>query len=246
MMVCRETWCWQRSQEFYIWISKQQKDRERERGRGRERQRKRETERDRLGLAWPSETSKPTPQWHTSSKTIPTSTRPYLPIVPVPMSLWGLATFIQTTITCILLFSSLYICFFETKQKARHSQILHLLFYVKSLTWVPLRSFSVAEKIVYLMMLWFSVTGNIISGHSHLPFSKFSCHKQILEFKQSTYTDSRVREYDNSALTIQHDLENWRGGSKASCTPLSALLASKILPLLSFLLREILQSILLG
>jgi hypothetical protein len=27
MAACRQTWCWRRSQEFYIWICKQQEDR---------------------------------------------------------------------------------------------------------------------------------------------------------------------------------------------------------------------------
>jgi hypothetical protein len=56
--------CWRRSQEFYIWISRQQEGRVT------------------LGLAWALETSKPI-----SSDTL-LPTRPHS-IVPLPMNLWG-------------------------------------------------------------------------------------------------------------------------------------------------------------
>jgi hypothetical protein len=72
MAVCRQAWHWRRSWEFYIWISRQQE------------------ETATPSLAWASETSVPTPQWHTSSNkaTPPKSATPY--------RLMG-AIFIQTT-----------------------------------------------------------------------------------------------------------------------------------------------------
>ena len=72
MVESRQTWCWRRSQEFYIWICRQQE--ERDRGRG--------------NWAW-FEFLKP--QSH--------PTRPYFLIVPLPVSLWGAFSFKTTTVT---------------------------------------------------------------------------------------------------------------------------------------------------
>jgi hypothetical protein len=64
MAVCRQTWYWRRSWEFYTVIHRQQKVK--------------------------CKTSESTAQWHSSSsKATPTPTKPHLLIVPLPMDLWG-------------------------------------------------------------------------------------------------------------------------------------------------------------
>ena len=63
MVAHRQAWCWERIQNFFIWISSQQENKA-------------------LGLAWTSETSKPAP-----SDTFP-PTRPDILIMPCPMGLW--------------------------------------------------------------------------------------------------------------------------------------------------------------
>lgn len=73
MFVCRQTWCYRRCWEFSIWIRKHQE------------------KNVILGLAWASETLKPTySKWQTSSNATPTLTRSHLLTVPPPISLWAI------------------------------------------------------------------------------------------------------------------------------------------------------------